>query len=192
MTLVPSLRVCNNLLWSGKEMRTQQEPLSATCACTAIHRASRAVTQLYDLALSPTGMRATQLMMLQIIADNVEIAQCEFARKYSISVETLSRRFSRLLRKGLVSIRTGKHLERIYSLTEQGQTTLHKARPCWENAQHRLRMELGEADWQSILEICDRAVRAAHRAEQLRAPNGQQLHTYHLSPQVERGKGRAA
>lgn len=145
---------------------------SATCICAAIRRANRAVTQLYDLALAPTGMKATQFMILQIIADAGEIAQCDFARQHSISVETLSRRFSSLRRKGLVATRVGLHSERIYSLTEQGRAVLLDARPYWENAEARLRQQLGQTDWQSFLELCEKGVQAAHQAEQLRMRNG--------------------
>jgi len=43
--------------------------------------------------------------MLTVIDHASEIAQCEFAREYSISVETLSRRFAALRKKGWVSTR---------------------------------------------------------------------------------------
>ena|ERR1044071_8505834 len=153
-------------------MRTNAEPISTTCACSAIRRTNRAVTQLYDIALATTGITATQFMMLQIIGDEGEIAQCEFARQYSISVETLSRRFSWLRRRGLVTVRIGNHSQRIYSLTESGRVALENARPFWQNAENRLRGELSEPEWQDFLALCEKSVQAAHAAEQLRTRNG--------------------
>jgi DNA-binding MarR family transcriptional regulator len=38
------------------------------CACAGLRRASRAVTQLYDAALRPFGLRVTQFTLLQFLA----------------------------------------------------------------------------------------------------------------------------
>jgi DNA-binding MarR family transcriptional regulator len=138
----------------------------------AIRQANRAITQLYDLALAPARMKASQFMMLRIIDAAGEVAQCTIARQHAVSVETLSRRFAALRRKGLVATRIGAHCERIYSLTEKGKAALNDARPYWENAQARLRESLGGQDWQHLFELCTRTLRAAREAEQLRRPNG--------------------
>ena len=37
------------------------------CPCIAMRRASQAVTNLYDLVLSPIGLKATQFITLQIV-----------------------------------------------------------------------------------------------------------------------------
>ena len=39
------------------------------CACAHLRSAARAVTQVYDAALQPTGLRATQVTLLVAIAD---------------------------------------------------------------------------------------------------------------------------
>jgi DNA-binding MarR family transcriptional regulator len=143
-----------------------------TCAFSAIRQASRAVNQLYELALAPAGLKPSQFMMLNVIAEVGEIAQCEFARRYSISVETLSRRFAALKRKGFVFARIGAHSERIYRLSEKGQAALEQAQPFWQNAQMRLNVALGGTEWSAFLLTCDKVVRAAHEAEEIRLRNG--------------------
>lgn len=148
------------------------ERLNTTvCMCSAIREMNRAVTQLYDFALARAGIKATQFMILNAISEAGEIAQCHFARQYAITVETLSRSFSKLRQKGLIVSRTGAHLERIYRLTEQGESVLRKSRPYWSAAQTRLKQALEEADWQLFFKSCERAVCAASRAEELRARN---------------------
>jgi len=142
------------------------------CACAASRMASRAVTQLYDLVLMPTGLKATQFIMLRAIHHAEEIAQCKYARENSVAVETLSRRFASLRRQGLVEVRIGAgHRERIYRLSEQGLRRLREALPYWQRAQQRLRNTLGEENWQALFALSDRVIRAAQDAAQLRAKN---------------------
>jgi DNA-binding MarR family transcriptional regulator len=146
----------------------------SVCAFSQLRRVNRSVTQLYDLALAPAGIKTSQFTMLALIEQAGEIAQCEFAREYSVSVETLSRRFAALRRKGWVNTRLGTHSERIYSLTERGKLALQAARPFWQNAQARLKRALGDADWIAFHRICEKTVRAAHEAEEIRTRNGGQ------------------
>jgi DNA-binding MarR family transcriptional regulator len=130
------------------------------------------VTQLYDLVLAPVGIKATQFMTLKAIHEAGEIAQCDYAREYGISIETLSRRLGSLRRKGLIKMRRGeRHGERLYKVTDSGRELLFRAMPYWERAQYRLRAKLGEEHWQALFQICESAAKAAKEAEQFRARN---------------------
>jgi DNA-binding MarR family transcriptional regulator len=155
-----------------------KEPHTFSCACAALRRANRAVTQLYDLVLAPSGLRVTQFIALRVIQEAGEIAQCDFAREYAIAVETLSRRLGGLRRKGLIQVRMGdRHGERIYSLTDRGRKALNEALPFWERAQSRLQTTLGGTNWRAVLDLAPRICIAAQKAEQLRTvnPNFQNL-----------------
>jgi DNA-binding MarR family transcriptional regulator len=151
--------------------------LDDDCACGVLRRASRAVTQLYDLVLVPTGLKATQFLVLKTLFEAGEIAQCDFAREHTIAIETLSRRFSSLREKGLIEVRIGPHHnERIYRLTPLGRKRFDDAVPYWALAQQRLRHTLGEADWKVLLGLPHRVCKAALAAEQARTRN--HLSTY--------------
>lgn len=150
----------------------RDDALETACACATLRRAARAASQFYDLVLQPSGLKATQLFALKSIAEAGEIAQWRFSRENAVAVETLSRRFAALRKKGLISSRVGgNHGERIYSLTEQGKDALKSALPYWERAQSRLRQSLGDSDLRTLLCVCERAVEAMQRAAQLRAIN---------------------
>jgi len=149
-----------------------EELAGLLCACAQLRRTSRAVTQLYDLVLMPTGLKTTQFMALRAIGEAGEIAQCDFARGHAVAVETLSRRFAALRRKGLVDVRIGaNHCERIYRLTEKGKQCLKDAFPYWNRAQARLRNTLGEEQWRILFELSDRISAAAQEAGLLRTKN---------------------
>ena len=108
-------------------------------------------------------------MALKSIFEAGEIAQCVYAREYGIAIETLSRRLGSLRQKGLIEMRRGdNHGERLYRITDRGLDLLLRAMPYWERAQYRLRTQLGEDGWQALLQICERASRAAKEAEQFR------------------------
>ncbi|HLZ41180.1 MAG TPA: MarR family winged helix-turn-helix transcriptional regulator [Candidatus Sulfotelmatobacter sp.] len=170
--------------------QTVNHPTNGVCACSALRRAARSATQLYDLVLQPTGLKATQFIALKNIAEAGELEQWRFAKQQALAVETLSRRLAVLRKKGLVSARVGgNHGERIYSLTELGKETLAKALPYWERAQKRLTATLGEAQLRLLLRVCDLTVAAAHEAERMRATNAGALHPVEGSV-PENGNGR--
>jgi len=153
------------------------DALETSCACAALRRAARAASQFYDLVLQPSGLKATQFFALKSIADAGEIAQWRFSRENAVAVETLSRRFAALRKKGLIASRVGRnHGERIYSLTEQGREALNRGLPHWQRAQSRLRQTLGDSELRTLLRVCERAVEAAQKAEQLRAINSASHH----------------
>ena len=147
--------------------------LEDSCICAALRGAARAATQLYDLVLQPTGLKATQFIMLRTIEQAGEIPQWKYAREHAVAVETLSRRLAILRRKGLLDVVTGRnHNERIYRLTEQGRATLARAIPYWARAQQRLQQSLGSREVAVLVDVCEKTVAATLKAELLRAKNG--------------------
>ncbi len=147
------------------------EDLDLLCACAAVRRAARSVTQLYDLVLSPSPLKVTEFLALKIIHDAGEIAQCDFARDHAIAVETLSRRLASLRKKGLVTSRLGTNHERLYTLTVSGEQVYMEGLPHWLRAQARLKHSIGATEWSLLFRMCERAVEAAKSAEELRTSN---------------------
>lgn len=140
-------------------------PLSAL---VQVRRANRSISRLYNLVLSSCGLKATQYLLLQAIADAGEISQYELTQRLSIASATLSRRLLGLKKRGLVDVRLAARGSRIYGLTPAGRALLGATSLQWESAQRRLRSALGEADWQAFIEVCDRVCEAAKEAEIMR------------------------
>jgi DNA-binding MarR family transcriptional regulator len=145
---------------------------SAFCACFGVRRADRAVLHLYDQVLGPTGLKATQFMMLRAISEHVKIAHCDLAAELAASVETLSRRLASARKAGFVQVHSGEHNRRLYRLTLKGKRALEEALPHWRKAEDRLQRALGEADWQLLLSFSQRLAAAARTAEVLPLTNG--------------------
>ncbi len=62
-------------------------------------------------------------------------------------------------------MKLGERGRRVYCLTERGEKLLEMATPYWERAQDRLRRELGDADWDALIDFSERITQAAIRAE---------------------------
>lgn len=118
------------------------------CSCFNLRRAARRVTQVYDHALAPSGLKATQFALLAVLgrAEADEgIAMTPLAEKLGTDRTTLTRNLGVVERDGLVTIRTGKDpRSRLVSLTGAGRMALKRATPLWARAQGELARHIGE------------------------------------------------
>jgi DNA-binding MarR family transcriptional regulator len=118
---------------------------SLPCMCASLRRASRALTQLYEDALRPTGLRATQFTVLQTLSLAGEVTQGELGQILAMDSTTLTRTLTIMGRHGWIAKRRGEdRREWRMRLSKAGETQLKKALPHWEKAQKQLRLQLGE------------------------------------------------
>jgi DNA-binding MarR family transcriptional regulator len=109
------------------------------------------VTQLYDDALRPSGLRATQFTLLQVLDRRGEMTQGELGGLLAIDSTTLTRTLAPLSDEHLLRARPGEdRRERIWSITPGGKRRLSKAMPAWTAVQDRLRVRLG-GHWDELL-----------------------------------------
>lgn len=142
------------------------------CACLAARRSARAVTQLYDLVLSPTGLKATQFITLRAVSAAGEITQRELSSRYQVSVESVCRRVNSALDAGYLEVCSeGRKSDRRYRLTEKGRAALAAATPHWKRAERRLFQQIGPDRWAAFLEVAEKIATAARDAEFARATN---------------------
>ena len=132
------------------------------CTCANARRATRAITQLYDAALRPTGLRITQFTLLQALALTSEpMTQRALGDLLALDSTTLSRTLRPLERaKWIRRVAGGDARERRIELAPPGRRILERATPAWERVQRRLRTELGQRDWGALQELLTAVVRA--------------------------------
>ncbi len=122
------------------------------CMCASFRRAARALTHLYDEALRPLGLRATQFTILQVLSLAGEVSQGELGEMLAMDSTTLTRTLAIMSRHGWVAERRGEdRRERLLSLAKAGRDQFKRALPAWEKAQTRLGNQLGKQRWQSLL-----------------------------------------
>lgn len=122
------------------------------CTCFNLRKATRAVTQLFDEKLKPSGLLVTQFTILVAIASAGSGTMNDLAQGLVMDRTTLTRNLKPLERQGLISIHPGEdRRERVVSLTDAGRTALAKALPLWEEAQASAIERLGQERWSALL-----------------------------------------
>jgi DNA-binding MarR family transcriptional regulator len=122
------------------------------CMCASIRRASRALTQIYDEALRPLGLRATQFTVLQALSRTGEVSQGELGRILAMDSTTLTRTLDIMARHGWIRKQRGQdRRERRLRLGKTGHEKFRRALPAWERAQAQVRRRIGDAGWRELL-----------------------------------------
>ncbi len=130
----------------------QLAEIEQTCACLHVRKAARAVTQLYDEVLQPTGLRSTQFNLLVAVALAGEAPVTRLAEALVMDRTTLARNLKPLESQGLLTIDAGTDRRRhLVRLTERGRQALATALPYWEQAQKQVVTRLGQEQWQALL-----------------------------------------
>jgi DNA-binding MarR family transcriptional regulator len=132
--------------------------------CGTLRRTARVVTQAYDQALRPIGLRATQFTVLQALSLAGEVSQGQLGEILGIDSTTLTRTLKIMRREGWIAERAGgDRRERWIRLAPAGDERFRLAVPAWEQAQARLRRWLGEQEWQELMEMLNRATEIVRR-----------------------------
>jgi DNA-binding MarR family transcriptional regulator len=124
------------------------------CMCASFRRASRILTQHYDTALQPLGLRATQFTLLQALSQAGEVSQRTLGEILGIDSTTLTRTLAIMGRRGWIASRSGEdRRERWLSLSEAGKAEFKRALPHWEKVQQELRARFGNKHWNKLLNL---------------------------------------
>ena len=111
----------------------------ATCFGANFRRAARILTQSYDDALRPAGLRLTQFTLLAALHVRGELTVSRFADMMAMERSALARNLKPLERRGLVQLSKGSDRRtRLATLTERGRDVVEAAVPLWQTAQARI------------------------------------------------------
>ena len=143
-----------------KKSATKDTPLR--CACFSLRKAARAVTQLYDDTLRPSGLRATQFSLLQHLAAQGPFTMSALANALVTDRTTLTRNLKPLMERGLVTTEIGDdRRQRTVAITGDGQISLDQAMPLWRQAQACIVEGLAADRWDGMVQDLDETVRIA-------------------------------
>jgi DNA-binding MarR family transcriptional regulator len=134
---------------------------SLPCICASLRRASRAVTQLYEDALRPTGLRGTQFTVLQTLSLAGEVTQGQLGQILAIDSTTLTRTLNIMGRHGWIAKRRGQdRREWRMRLSKAGETQFKQALPHWQKAQTLLRRQLGDELSNNLMKLTQNVTNA--------------------------------
>jgi DNA-binding MarR family transcriptional regulator len=139
------------------------------CVCSTLRMVSRAVTQLYDDILRPSGLRVTQFSILATIARSGEANLRQLEAALAIDQTTLTRSLNLLERYRMIE-RVPHPDGRIKAmrLTRKGGRVLKVARPLWARAQDTVLKDVGTRAWDDAQRRLGRLLHVAVENRRLR------------------------
>jgi DNA-binding MarR family transcriptional regulator len=148
--------------------RDAARSMADECLCFRVRRVSRALTRLYDEALRPLEIQATQLTVLNAAAllEERDAPMGTLADVLAMDLTTLSRNLRPLEASGLLGRERSEadRRVRVVRLTAKGRETLEEALPLWEEAHARVVGVLGPELAEELKLGFDAAVAAADAA----------------------------
>ena len=151
------------------------------CTATSLRLAARRLGQLFDDALAPLDLKATQLALIAEIdklmgADQRGPTLQELASRLAIQLSALTHALRPLVRDGIVEVRQDAHDRRTKHgvLTPLGKTRLSEALVRWAAANDRVEAALGPASAANLRALADQvasdAFLVAYKAESSALP----------------------
>ena len=126
--------------------------VARACACANLRRAARVVTQIFDAALAPSGLKCTQFTLLVAARLVGEETVNGLAEKMVMDRTTLSRNLKPLVRAGLLEAIPGEdNRTRLIRISAEGKRALGQAYPMWEAAQEEVVGALGSERFEALL-----------------------------------------
>ena len=128
--------------------------LNTKCACVRARRASRALTDVYDAALRPVGLKITQFSVLRTAQRMAPVSISVLAEEMALDRSTLGRNLLLLKHRGLVRLGEGDDLrERSVELTARARALLERATPLWDAAQAKVERQLGKQGVSTLFDL---------------------------------------
>ena len=135
------------------------------CTCFNLRKAARFVTQIYDDAMRPTGLRNTQFSLLVHASAMGPVSLMKLAQAMATDRTTIARNLEPLEKDGLLKIQDGKdRRSRMISITDKGLRKLNEAYPIWKKTQDEVKSVIGFEDWSNMLSHINAAIERLQKA----------------------------
>jgi DNA-binding MarR family transcriptional regulator len=129
------------------------------CTCKRLRQITRRVTQVFDHALEPSGLTATQFGILANLLRKNGPSIGDLAHDLGTDPTTLNRNLAPLLSEGFVRLEPSKadRRLRLVFLTELGHGRVCDAEPQWRKAQEFIEERLGRDGTRALNALLDQS-----------------------------------
>lgn len=136
--------------------------IAGECIAVRMRMLNRIVTNIYDDALRPLGLKVSQMNILVAAAKMGTARSAEVCERLHLDVSTLSRNVERMKARGWLEVIPDEDgRAQPFRLTAQGKKLLESAIPAWNKAQARAKTLLGEG----IVELLGSALKRINQAD---------------------------
>ena len=121
-----------------------EDRIAQECLAVRMRMLNRVITNVYDEALRPLGVKTSQLNIL-VATKKLGVARpAEICHLLQLDTSTLSRNVERMKSRGWLEVVPDEDARaQPFRLTAQGKKLLDRALPAWEQAQHQATELLG-------------------------------------------------
>jgi DNA-binding MarR family transcriptional regulator len=120
------------------------DTIAGTCIAVRLRLLNRVVTNFYDDALRPLGLKVSQLNLLVVAAKLGLARPAQVCDTLQLDASTLSRNVERMRAHGWLEVVSDEDARaQPFRVTPQGKRLIEKAVPAWEEAQRQASDLLG-------------------------------------------------
>ncbi len=121
------------------------DDIARNCIAVRMRMLNRVITNLYDEALRPLGVKVSQMNILVATAKLGLARPAQVCEILQLDASTLSRNVERMRARGWLEVVPGKDARtQPFRLTPSGRKRLERTIPAWEKAQSSAVAFLGE------------------------------------------------
>ncbi len=136
--------------------KTLIDTIAGECIAVRMRMLNRVVTNIYDDALRPLGVKVSQMNILVAAGRMGTARPAEVCERLHLDVSTLSRNVERMKARGwLEVIPDDDGRAQPFRLTNEGRKLLEKAAPAWKKAQKQAKSLLGDG----VVDLLGQAVK---------------------------------
>jgi DNA-binding MarR family transcriptional regulator len=133
-------------IMDNEKFRRAADAIAGECVAVRLRKLNRVVTNLYDEALRPLGLKVSQLHILVVTAKLGVAQPAKVCDLFQLDTSTVSRNVERMRARGWLEVVPGADARtQSFRLTPQGRRKLEQAFPAWEQAQQQAEVQLGES-----------------------------------------------
>ena len=130
---------------SANRLQTTIDKMAGECIAVRMRMLNRVVTNIYDDALRPLGLKVSQMNILVAAGKMGTARPAEVCERLHLDVSTLSRNVERMKARGWLEVIPDEDgRAQPFRLTSEGATLLQKAAPAWKKAQQQATALLGD------------------------------------------------
>jgi len=127
------------------------DAIANECLAVRIRLLNRTVTNIFDDALRPLGVKVSQLNVLVVVAKCGPVSPGQVCSLLNLEKSTLSRNVDRMQARGWLKLSEGDSARRqIIEIAPAGRRLIEKVLPFWKEAQAKTENLLGQRGAQSI------------------------------------------
>jgi DNA-binding MarR family transcriptional regulator len=131
--------------------------VAAECLGYRVRLLSRVITNIYDRAMQPLGLKANQVTILSMLSYVGKASAADISRVLVMEKSTVSRTVDRMKKNGWIEVEgNGDGPGQTITVTDSGRKLMAAAHAQWKKAQEQAAEVLGEDGVGAIIKLHDR------------------------------------